>query len=58
MSNGIVDLMSEAWAGVGEFYCTQISLCFVSFKSVEFFLKNGSRIALVLRTSCLKTNMN
>jgi len=39
MSNGIVDLMSEACAGVGEFYCTQISLCFVSFKSVEFFLK-------------------
>ncbi len=46
MSNGIVDLMSEGLAGVGGFYCIQISLYFMCFKS--FIFNETFRITLLL----------
>lgn len=47
MSNGIVDLMSEGLAGVGGFYCIQISLYFMCFKSDNF--NETFRITLLLQ---------
>lgn len=46
MSNGIMDLMSEGLAGVDGFYCIQISLYFMCFKSFNF--NETPRIALLL----------